>query len=104
MEKKAQVIVKKFFENNMIHMLGSDVHRPNTIYPQIPEILMEINELIGRKKKLKELTTINPRLVLQNKRIDIEEPHKIELSFKEKLAMLKGESLRTMLMNLVRKD
>ena len=38
------------------------------------------------------------------KRIDIEEPHKIELSFKEKLAMLKGESLRTMLMNLVRKD
>ena len=95
--EKAQVIVKKFFENNMIHMLGSDVHR------QIPEILMEINELIG-EEKLKELTTINPRLVLQNKRIDIEEPHKIELSFKEKLAMLKGESLRTMLMNLVRKD
>lgn len=25
--EKAQVIVKKFFENNMIHMLGSDVHR-----------------------------------------------------------------------------
>ena len=97
--EKAQVIVKKFFENNMIHMLGSDVHRQNTIYPKIPEILMEINE-----EKLKELTTINPRLVLQNKRIDIEEPHKIELSFKEKLAMLKGESLRTMLMNLVRKD
>jgi len=101
--EKAQVIVKKFFENNMIHMLGSDVHRQNTIYPKIPEILMEINELIG-EEKLKELTTINPRLVLQNKRIDIEEPHKIELSFKEKLAMLKGESLRTMLMNLVRKD
>lgn len=36
---------------------------------------MEINELIG-EEKLKELTTINPRLVLQNKRIDIEEPHK----------------------------
>ena len=101
--EKAQVIVKKFFENNMIHMLGSDVHRQNTIYPKIPDILMELNELIG-EEKLKELTTINPRLVLQNKRIDIEEPHKIELSFKEKLAMLKGESLRTMLMNLVRKD
>lgn len=101
--EKAQVMVKKLFENNMIHMLGSDVHRQNTIYPKIPEILMEINELIG-EEKLKELTTINPRLVLQNKRIDIEEPHKIELSFKEKLAMLKGESLRTMLMNLVRKD
>ena len=56
----------------MIHMLGSDVHRQNTIYPKIPEILMEINELIG-EEKLKELTTINPRLVLQNKRIDIED-------------------------------
>ena len=93
MEKKAQVIVKKFFENNMIHMLGSDVHRQNTIYPKIPEILMEINELIG-EEKLKELTTINPRLVLQNKRIDIEEPHKIELSFKEKLAMLKRRVIK----------
>ena len=62
------------------------------------------NAVSNAEEKLKELTTINPRLVLQNKRIDIEEPHKIELSFKEKLAMLKGESLRTMLMNLVRKD
>lgn len=77
----------------MIHMLGSDVHRQNTIYPKIPEILMEINELIG-EEKLKELTTINPRLVLQNKRIDIEEPHKIELSFKEKTCNVKRRVIK----------
>ena len=37
--KKAQMIVQKFLENNMIHMLGTDVHRQNTIYPKIPEII-----------------------------------------------------------------
>ena len=100
---KAQMIVRKFFENNMIHMLGSDVHRQNTIYPKIPEILEEISSIIG-EEKLRELTTTNPSLVLQNKRIDIEEPHKIELSFKEKLEMIKGESLKSIIMNFIKKD
>ena len=89
--EKAKIIVKKFFENNMIHMLGSDVHRQNTVYPKIPEILSELSELIG-EEKLKELTTTNPRLVLHNKRIDIEEPHEFELTWKEKLIMSKGDS------------
>lgn len=87
---KVQMIAKKLLENNMIHFLGSDVHRKNTIYPRIPEILEELREIIG-EDKLEELTTINPKLVLQNKRIDIEEPNKIELTLKEKLIMkLKG--------------
>lgn len=87
---KAQMIVKKLLENNMIHFLGSDVHRKNTIYPRMPEILEELREIIG-EAKLEELTTINPKLVLQNKRIDVEEPNKIELTLKEKLIMkLKG--------------
>ena len=84
--QKVQWMVTKLLENNMIHFLGSDVHRQNTIYPKIPQILEELQELIG-EKKLEELTTINPKLVLNNKRIDIEEPHKIELTLKEKLFM-----------------
>lgn len=84
--EKAQMIVKKFYENNMIHFLGSDVHRQNTIYPKIPEILAEIKAIIGTEK-LEELTTINPSLVLHNKRIDIDEPRKVELSLKEKIIM-----------------
>lgn len=84
--QKAQMIVKKLFENNMIHFLGSDVHRPNTIYSKIPQILEELKDLIG-EQKLEELTTINPRLALNNKRIDIDEPHKIELTLKEKILM-----------------
>lgn len=83
---KAQIIVKKFLENNMIHFLGSDVHRPNTIYPKIPQILEKLVQIIG-KEKLEQLTTINPKLVLQNKRIDLEQPNKIELTLKEKMMM-----------------
>ena len=69
--EKAEIIVKKFLENDMIHMLGSDVHRPGTIYPKIPEILSKLEELIG-EEKLEKLTTKNPKLVLHNKRIEIE--------------------------------
>ena len=84
--EKAKIIVKKFFENNMIHFLGSDVHRQNTIYPKIPQILVELNSLIG-EEKLEELTTTNPSLVLKNKRINIDEPIPVELSLKEKIIM-----------------
>ena len=90
--KKAEMIVRKFFEGNLIHLLGSDVHRQNTIYPKIPQALSEINALIG-EKKLEELTTINPSLVLKNKRIDIENPHMVTLSVKEKIIMSKDEVL-----------
>ena len=84
--EKAQIIVKKFLENDMIHFLGTDVHRQNTIYAKIPEILVELTELIG-ENKLKELSDTNPRLVLHNKKIDIEEPSKVELTLKERIIM-----------------
>ena len=84
--EKAQMIVRKFFENNMIHFLGSDVHRQNTIYPKIPQILDEIADIIG-EKKLEELSTKNPKLVLQNKKIEIDEPFDFKLTLKEKIIM-----------------
>ena len=84
--EKAQIIVKKLLENDMIHFLGSDVHRPGTIYPKMPEIMSELEKIIGNEK-LEKLTTINPKLVLQNKKIEIEDPGNIELSFKEKLIL-----------------
>ena len=84
--EKAQIIVKKFFESNMIHFLGSDVHRQKTIYKRIPEALRQIEEIVG-EQKLNELTTINPELALNNKKIEIEEPYDVSLSLKEKLIM-----------------
>ena len=84
--EKAQIIVEKFLENNMIHFLGSDVHRPNTIYPKIPRILEQIADIVG-EEKLEELTTTNPKLVLNNKKIDIDEPFDFKLTLKEKFIM-----------------
>ena len=84
--EKAQMIVTRFFENNMIHFLGSDVHRQNTIYPKIPQILDEIADIIG-EEKLEELTTTNPELVLKNKKIEIDEPLDFKLTLKEKFIM-----------------
>ena len=74
------------FENNMVHLLGSDVHRANTIYPQMPQILSKLEEIIG-KGKLEQLTTVNPELVLKNKRIETGKMNNIELTLKEKLMM-----------------
>lgn len=84
--KKAQTLVKKMLANNLVHFLGSDVHRPGTIYPKIPECLEEIKNIIG-EERLEELTTKNAELALANKRIDIPSPHRIELSYKEKIIM-----------------
>lgn len=99
---KAQIIVKRFLENNMIHFFGSDVHRKNTIYPEIPKIIKELNDLVGTKK-VEELTTVNPKMILENKRIEIEEPHKIELTFKEKVELTKGDSVNKRLKGIFKK-
>lgn len=84
--EKAQIIVKKLLQNNMIHFLGSDVHKENTIYLKMPRILSELNKIVN-EDKIQELTKINPRLVLQNKRIYIDDPHELEFSFREKLIL-----------------
>lgn len=82
--EKAQLIARKLLENDMIHFLGSDVHKKNSIYPRISEALSELRIIIG-EEKLEELTTINPGLVLENKKIDIDEPREFKLSLKEKM-------------------
>lgn len=87
--KKAKIILKKLLENNMVHFLGTDVHKENTIYPKMPQILKEIENLIG-KEKLEVISKINPRLVLENKRIEIlepTEPSEIKITFTERIQM-----------------
>lgn len=78
--KQAQKTVKKLLKNDMIHFLGSDVHRPETIYPRMPEILEELRKVIDANT-LKHLSTINPQLVLENKRIYTPIPKRIKNSF-----------------------
>ena len=84
---KAQILFKKLLENNMIHFLGTDVHRKETIYSKMPEILEKLKIIIG-EQKLEELSSINPKLVLENKEIIKHKPiEKIRFNLKEKLLM-----------------
>ena len=84
--ERAEILVKKFLESNMISFLGSDVHKQNTIYPRMTKILEKLEDIIG-KDKLYELTTLNPKKVLQNEEIEIPEPKEFKYSLKEKLIM-----------------
>lgn len=84
--EKARIVITKLLRGNLIHFLGSDVHRQNTIYKMIPQALEEIKNIIG-VDKLNKLTTINPKLALENKKIDIDEPIEAKLTLKEKIIM-----------------
>ena len=74
---EAKKTVKLLLKANMIHFMGSDVHRKNTIYPQMNKIMKELKKVIS-EEKIEELTELNPNLVLQNKEILTEEPQKIK--------------------------
>ena len=78
--KEAQKAVTLLIKNNFIHFLGSDVHRKENIYKAIPSTLEKLKE-ITTKEKIEELTTINPRLVIENKGIDIRQPNRIKKNF-----------------------
>lgn len=84
--EKAKILVKKFLECNMIQFLGSDVHRHKSIYPKIPTMIEEIKKIVG-EEKIKELTTTNPQSVLDNEKIETEDPKEMKFSFKEKLIL-----------------
>ena len=75
--KEAQKTVKLLLKHDMIHFLGSDVHRAKTVYARMPEILQELQKVL-EKQKLKNLTEINPEQVLANEPIYIETPKKIK--------------------------
>lgn len=84
--KKAKIIVKKLLENDMVHILGTDVHKANTIYPKIPQILSSLEKLIG-EERLELITKTNPELIIENKEIEVYNPRKIKLSLIEKMIM-----------------
>ena len=84
--KRTEVMVKKLLQNNMIHILGSDVHRQNSIYKEIPEIMNKLEKLIG-KEMVKKLSEINPLKILKNEEIQVIEPKRIRYTVVEKCIM-----------------
>ena len=62
---KAKKTVKKLLNADLISFFGSDVHRPNQIYPHIEKAVKKIKKIIS-DEKFEELSEINPQNVLND--------------------------------------
>lgn len=62
----------KLLKANMIHFFGSDSHNSEK-YSKIAENIEQLQKIIS-KEKIEELTKLNPKHILENKEIKIEEP------------------------------
>ncbi len=74
--KSKQTIIK-LLKANAIHFLGTDTHAPKTTYTQIEDIMKKLSKII-EKIKMIELTEENPKKVINNEFIRIEEPENIK--------------------------
>jgi protein-tyrosine phosphatase len=66
--RKAESTVKKLLKKDLIHFLGTDVHRVGQVYNKMPKIMKKLRKTIS-EDKIEELTTINPQIVLDNREI-----------------------------------
>lgn len=64
--KKEKNTTKKLLKNNLISLLGTDIHHANSkIYLNFNKIIKKLNKIIG-EKKLKEIMIENPNKILKN--------------------------------------
>lgn len=85
---RASIVAEKLLKANLAHFIATDVHRPMTLYKEIPRIIDYLNKLVG-EEKVHQLTTINPGLVIEDKEIEIEEHDSIKYNFFEKIKINK---------------
>ena len=78
MGEKSKSTVIKLFNANAIHFLGTDTHRIGG-YKKVENAVNRLEKLIG-KEKLEELSYTNPKKIIDNEEIEIEEPKKIRKS------------------------
>lgn len=75
--KEAKETIKLLLTHNMIHFLGSDNHRTNSVYCSVRESIKQLEKLIGTEK-MKNLIYINPKAILEDKPIEITEPIEVK--------------------------
>lgn len=75
--KEVKETVKLLLTHNMIHFLGSDNHRINSVYCHIKESMEQLKKLIGTEK-IEELTNTNPKAILEDAIIEVPEPREVK--------------------------
>ena len=71
--KDAQKTITKMLKNNMVHFLGTDTHRQGYIYGHFHRVEKEFLKYISEEKFV-ELTTTNPKRIIDNEEVKIEQP------------------------------
>ena len=61
--------VKKLLKKKLIHFLGTDTHKSNSIYAQMNIILKKLEKITG-KEYLELLSVINPKIVIDNGNVE----------------------------------
>ena len=64
----AKYVFKKMLKNNIVHLLGTDVHRQNTIYPKTPKAIDKISKIISNNY-LEDLITNNAEQILNGENL-----------------------------------
>lgn len=64
----AKLTLKKMLKNNLVDLLGSDVHRPNSIYPKVPKAIEKISKLTSRHQ-LEDMINNNAEAILRGEYI-----------------------------------
>lgn len=59
----AKRIFKKMLKEDLVDLLGSDVHRENTIYPKVPKAIQKISKYVS-DDRLEELINYNAEKIL----------------------------------------
>lgn len=75
--KSAKKTVEILLENKLIHFLGTDTHKQGYIYENIDQILKKIDNIANDDKYVDDITTSNPKKVLNDFDIYIECPDRL---------------------------
>lgn len=81
--KEAQKTVIKLLQSNFIHFMGTDTHRPNSVYTRVPKAIEELKKILP-ENVVEEITTQNERKILNNEDIEIKKPVPIKQSLFDK--------------------
>ena len=65
---KAKLIMKKMLKNGLVTFLGTDAHRQNSIYLEVPKAISKIKKYISQEE-LDEITTYNAEKVINGEDI-----------------------------------
>lgn len=65
----AKETLKKLLKLNLVSFFGTDVHRPNSIYNDMPKIIRKLEKILPQDK-LYKITTQNPQMIIDNKTWD----------------------------------